>query len=370
MRLTVVNVAFPFAPVTRDPVGGAEQVLAHLDRALVAAGNQSIVVAAEGSDTAGRLVAIPHEAEPSSERARLRTYDAVRDALGQLLRKEAVDVVHLHGVDFHAYLPPAGRPVLVTLHLPLAWYPERALNSRRADTWLLPVSQAQADSANAKVRLLPPIRNGVEMRARLDVKKRRFAFMLGRICPEKGFHEALVAAKRADVPLLLAGVVFPWAEHERYFETEIRTRLDAQRRWIGRVTGARKHRLIAAASCLLVPSLANETSSLVAMESLAAGTPVIAYNRGALPEIVEHGVTGYIVRDAVEMADAIRAIDRISSEACRRAARERFSLERSMAGYLQLYAKLSGSARSVAASQDRHRLRAGLDGQMGEPALP
>lgn len=369
MRLTIVNVAFPFAPVTRDPVGGAEQVLAHLDRALVAAGHRSIVIAAEGSDTAGRLVAMPCEREPSIERGRLRTYDAVRTALGRLLREEAVDVVHLHGVDFHAYLPPAGVPVLVTLHLPLEWYPERALNNGRADTWLLPVSQAQADRASAGLPLLPPIRNGVEMRARSDVKKRPFALMLGRICPEKGFHEALRAAKLADAPLLLAGVVFPWAEHERYFETEILTRLDARRRWIGPATGVRKHRLLAAASCVLVPSLANETSSLVAMESLAAGTPVIAYNRGALPEIVEHGVTGYIVRDAVEMADAMRAIDRLSSEACRRAARERFSLERSMAAYLQLYANLTCSARSAAESQRGRRMRAGIDGQMGAPAV-
>jgi glycosyltransferase involved in cell wall biosynthesis len=90
-----------------------------------------------------------------------------------------------------------------------------------------------------------------------------------------------------------------------------------------------------------MPSHVCETSSLVAMEALAAGTPVIAYDSGALPTIVDHEMTGYIVGDCAEMAQAIRRTELIDPEICRRAARERFSLQRCMSGYLQLYEHLA-----------------------------
>ena len=100
---------------------------------------------------------------------------------------------------------------------------------------------------------------------------------LGRICPEKGYHIALDAAARAGVPMVLAGEVFRYPAHEQYFRDEIAPRLDASRRFIGPVGLHRKRRLLSEARCLLAPSLAPETSSLVAMEALACGTPVIAF---------------------------------------------------------------------------------------------
>jgi glycosyltransferase involved in cell wall biosynthesis len=204
------------------------------------------------------------------------------------------------------------------------------------------VSHSQAATRPPGADLCSPIENGVEG-AEIQTRKRPFAFILGRVCPEKGFEDAISACERARVPLLIAGTVFPYAEHRRYFETEIRPRLDRQRRWIGPVTGARKRRLLAEARCVLVPSRVAETSSLVAMEALAAGTPVIAYRVGALPEVVDHGQTGYIVADVEEMANAIRTVDSIDAALCRRRARERFSLDKMVSTYLQRYAELAGS---------------------------
>jgi glycosyltransferase involved in cell wall biosynthesis len=164
---------------------------------------------------------------------------------------------------------------------------------------------------------------------------------LGRICPEKGFHLALDAARRARVPLLLAGSVFPYPEHRRYFEEEIRPRLDGQRRWIGPVAGAAKRRLLAAARCLLAPSLAPETSSLVAREALAAGTPVVALRAGALAETVEPGRTGVLVDHPEGLADAIDEARRLDPEECRGVARARFPVRRMLDQYLDAYRRLA-----------------------------
>ena len=168
----------------------------------------------------------------------------------------------------------------------------------------------------------------------------RFALSLGRICPEKGFHLALEAARQSGKPFLLAGKVFPYLAHQEYFRTEIIPRLDRQRRFIGPADFRTKQILLSWAQCLLIPSLVSETSSLVAMEALAAGTPVIAFPNGALPEVIDHGKTGFLVKDVSEMSDAIAQAHKIDSEVCRQIARERFSSERMKREYFALYERL------------------------------
>jgi glycosyltransferase involved in cell wall biosynthesis len=232
--------------------------------------------------------------------------------------------------------------VLATLHLPPSWYPAEAFAPARARTYLNCVSRSQWRACPPELAPSFIIRNGVPV-ARFDtrVRRRGFCAALGRICPEKGFHLALDAARRVDVPLLLAGHVFPHDTHLCYWDSEIVPRLDGRRRFIGAVGFRGKRRLLSAARCLLAPSLAPETSSLVAMEALACGTPVIAFAAGALAEIVEHGRTGFLVRDAREMADAIHMASTIDAGACRQAAREHFSSEVCERSYLKLYERLA-----------------------------
>ncbi|HEY3360222.1 MAG TPA: glycosyltransferase family 4 protein [Polyangia bacterium] len=350
MSLTVLSVAYTLAPVGPGAVGGAEQVLTMLDEELAGRGHRSVVVAATGSRAAGRLVPTPRPAGVLDDAARARAIAHTRAAIARALARFPVDVVHLHGLDFPAVLPPAGPPAVVTLHLPPAWYPAGALAPRAPTTHLVCVSAAQR-------RACPPgtaarvIANGVRLeRFRLRRRKLGYAVALGRICPEKGFHLALDAAARAGVPLVLAGQVFPYPEHERYFARQIAPRLGPAARFVGPVGPAQRRRLLAGARCLVAPSLAPETSSLVAMEALASGTPVVASGAGALPEIVDDGRTGFIVEGVEAIAAAVSAAGALDPAACRRAAEERFDAARMLDDYLDLYRAVTGRGRRDAAA--------------------
>lgn len=345
-RLTVLSAAYPLAPVGPDSVGGSEQVLSTLDRALVQAGHRSIVVACEGSDVAGELLPVPAMPPGAAvdDAAHMVRRAATWERMVEALHTHAVDVVHMHGFDFHQYLPPPGPPLLATLHLPPSWYPDWAFAPKdRTDYWVNCVSDSQLRAAPASPHMLPPIPNGVPVAALGALRPRRckYALMLARICPEKGIHLALDAAHAAGVPLLVAGEVFPYPSHQQYFHDKILPRLDRLRRYVGPVGFARKRRLLAAARCLLVPSLVAETSSLVAMEAAACGTPVIAFRNGALPEVVEDGRTGYLVDGVASMADAIGRTGAISPDDCRATAQRRFGMERMAGAYLDRYQALA-----------------------------
>ena len=341
MALTILSVAYPLAPVGPDAVGGAEQVLTALDSALISAGHQSLVVACEGSKTQGTL--FPIHISGSSLAETLESTDAQqRAAIKQLLRDHPVDLVHLHGLNFLKYMPPEDVPVVVTLHLPPSYYPPETFSLRRPGTFLHCVSRTQRRSCPPNAQLLPEIENGVAFsEQRTPHAKRNFCLALGRICPEKGFHLAIAAAELARMPLLIGGQIFDFPTHHEYFNKEIAPRCNGPIRFIGPVGLTRKRRLLSAARCLLVPSLAQETSSLVAMEALACGTPVIAFPSGALPEIVEHGRTGFIVNDAREMAEAIHAARSLDPRVCIEAARTRFPAERMVQRYLDMYQRLA-----------------------------
>ncbi len=349
MSLTILSVAYPLAPVRPETAGGAEQVLAMLDAALVRAGHHSIVVACEGSRTAGTLVATPAPAGPlddsAARRAQAETYDAILNALSLW----PVDVVHLHGQDFDKYLPPPPVPALVTLHVPREWYAAGAVGTVRPDTYFHCVSSAQRRSWPGSIPMLPEIENGVDVaRFATRVRKRRYALALGRVAPEKGFHIALDAAAQAGIPLVIAGEVYRYSAHETYFRDQILPRLNGSARYIGPVAFERKRRLLAGARCLLAPSQAPETSSLVAIEALACGTPVVAWPAGALADVVEHGRTGFLVRSAAEMADAIEATRSIDPEICRRAALERFPVSRMIDRYFGVYRRLAAGVPAAA----------------------
>jgi glycosyltransferase involved in cell wall biosynthesis len=338
--LTILSVGYALAPVSPDAVGGAEQILSALDRALVAAGHTSLVVAPEGSRTAGRLIATAKLPEHITDSARGVIERRQRAVIEQALSEQQINLIHAHGLDFAEHLPETTVPTLVTLHLPAEFYRPQAL-AARPNAWFHCVSAAQQRRFPRLPNMLDPIPNGVPVdRFRARHARRDFALALGRICPEKGFHLALDAARLARTPLLIAGRIFPYEAHQRYFSEEIRPRLGRDAEFLGPIGFARKRRLLTAARCLLIPSLVAETSSLVAMEALACGCPVVAFPAGALPDLIEPGVTGFLVPTLEAMAEAISLCDGLDRTRCRETARRRFSLDAMIESYFRLYRRL------------------------------
>lgn len=347
MPVTVLSVGYPLAPVAENTAGGAEQILAILDQGLVEAGEGSIVIAPEGSLCRGTLLAATLPAAPLDDEAHALACRQYRTAIRSALEQYPVDLVHLHGIDFLEYLPKPVVPVVVTLHLPLSWYREETFCLARRDTYLVCVSESQRAEGPPDAKACRVIPNGVRLdQYRPAPVKRDYAVALGRVCPEKAFHVALDAASEAGIPLILAGQVFGYKTHAQYFETMIQPRLKGNHRFIGAVGGHEKNELLARARCLVVPSLVAETSCLVAMEALASGTPVVAFRRGALTEVVEHGSTGFLVDTPSELAQAIIEAGKLSSSLCRERARQNFSATNMVRSYLSLYHELANRTES------------------------
>ena len=160
MALTILSVAYPLAPVGPDAVGGAEQILTYLDSALVRAGHQSIVIACEGSKTCGTLFPIRISGSSLAETLE-STDEQQRLAIKRILHEYAVDVVHMHGLNFLKYMPTEDVPVVATLHLPPSYYPPEAFHLTRPKTFLHCVSWSQRRSCPQDTQLLPDIENGV-----------------------------------------------------------------------------------------------------------------------------------------------------------------------------------------------------------------
>jgi len=341
MQRTILSIAYPLTEVGPDSAGGSEQILTSLDRDLTAQGHHSIVIAAEGSTVKGTLIPSPGAPPRLDDTVRNWARRVHRQLIKDTLKLYPVDLIHMHSLDFHAYLPSTRLPVLATLHLPPDWYPKNVFRMIKPHFRLNCVSWSQHRTCPPSPLLVDPITNGVDVdRLANHLPKGNYALALGRICPEKGFHFALDAARQTGTNLLLAGRVFPYDSHVEYFADEIQPRLDRKRRFLGPVGFGRKRRLLAQATCLVIPSTVSETSSLVAMEAMACGTPVIAFRSGALPEIVEHGRTGFIVDDVDQLASALGKVAALHPEVCRRAALSRFNARTMSSTYLALYERM------------------------------
>jgi glycosyltransferase involved in cell wall biosynthesis len=358
----VLYVAYPLLTVSCESAGGAEQVLWTLEREVTGRGARTTVAASAGSQVSGELFATgePCSQPDDYERRRVEHEDRVVELVRQRAREgKSFDLVHDMSGSFWQRAAEIDVPVLATLHLPRSFYSAQSFENVPANVSFNCVSQSQARSFSDLANMIGVVPNGIALEkfglnsaedAQQGSADRKGLLWLGRICEEKAPHLALEIAERAGLPITIVGQVYPFSYHQQYFEREVAPRLKAvpNATFIASPSFEIKRKLLQEAQALLITSLAEETSSLVAMEAAASGTPVIAFRRGALPEVVKDGVTGFVVDDIGGAVEACSRIDTISNAACKAHAKENFSSAKMADGYAQLYARILKSAIELA----------------------
>jgi len=161
-----------------------------------------------------------------------------------------------------------------------------------------------------------------------------YLLYFGRIHPDKGTYEAIQIARQFGMKLIMAGII----QDESYFQAQVAPYIDnINVIYVGSVGPKRRNELLQKAYALLHPIYFNEPFGLSVVEAMACGTPVIAFNRGSMSEVIKDGVTGYLVSGVDEAVDGLKMIANIDRSACRRWVQERFSKERMVADYLEVY---------------------------------
>ena len=348
-------VAYPLLPVSDSSAGGAEQILWTLERELLARGWETVVAACAGSSVSGELMATDateDKPEPSHIRQRRADVGHPEDGFAEREREHAARVVAAcasgdfamvldHSGHFFRHAARVDAPVLATLHLPRELYAAGAFEEVAENVYFHCVSESQRREFIDVPQMLGVVRNGIAVeRFAIGGRKSEYVLWMGRVCPEKAPHLAIVAARRAGVPIVLAGQVYPFRWHEDYWEREVKPLIDGEQvRWVPLPSFAEKTKLLREARALLVSSQIAETTSLVALEAMASGTPVIAFDTGALTEVVPKG-TGFLVSSVEEMAEACGQVSAIRVQDCRAWVEREYSAKAMIDGYESLIGSL------------------------------
>jgi glycosyltransferase involved in cell wall biosynthesis len=348
----ILYVAYPLLPVSDESCGGAEQMLATLEAEMAERGHLTTIAACAGSQAMGAVFATGREA---SEPDRLAERNAEHESrILELLRRTsgarpAFDLIHDKSGSFWRRAGECNVSVMATLHLPRRFYPAEAFDRVPPNVYFNCVSEAQAQAFRDMNAVMGVVRNGVPVkRFPFRTRKQDYLLWMGRICEEKAPHLAIEVARRTGLPLVLAGQVYPFTYHQRYYNDYVRPHLASTNPPISffeTPTFERKVQLLANARALLLPSLVDETSSLVAMEAMACGTPVIGFRRGAIPEVVIDRVTGFIVDNEDEMAEAVWRVEEINPHACRVHVETNHSSTRMADGYERMYEQVLAQGR-------------------------
>jgi glycosyltransferase involved in cell wall biosynthesis len=328
-------VAPPWCQVPPPGYGGTEAVVDRLARGLAVAGHDVVLFTTGDSTCPVERRWVLSRAEP--DRIGTPTLEVKHLAHAYAQARE-FDVVH-----DHTWLGPllaagvSGPHLVATNHGPFHYDALRLYSWVHERVDVVAVSHDQARSAGP-VRVAGVIHHGVDPE-RFPVGRGDGGYLafLGRMAPGKGVHHAALVARRAGVPLRIAAKMREPAEAE-YFDARVRPLLGNGVEYLGELGHREKVELLGGAVALVNPIQWPEPFGLVMIESLACGTPVLAFPWGAAPEIVTDGVNGFLCTDVDDMSDAVGRVAELDRAACRAPVEEYFCTERMVAEHVQLYA--------------------------------
>jgi glycosyltransferase involved in cell wall biosynthesis len=351
----IAQIAPLYESVPPQGYGGTERVVAALCDGLTARGHEVVLFAASSSETRATLE--PYGA-PLRQRMSRQELDDVAPHLHLRLledvyrQAEGFDVVHSH-VDVWTlpFTQLAQTPSVITLHGRLDIDQVRCVLPLYPDVSIVSISDHQRlPLAGIDVRWAATVYNGLDLSAygSSGVERGEHLAFLGRICHEKRPDLAIEVARRTGRSLQLAAKVDP--TDVAYHQSTIEPLLGDGVEFLGEIDEGRKAGFLAGAAATLFPSDWPEPFGLVMIESMAAGTPVIALRRGSVPEVVAHGVSGFICDDVDGMVEAVGRLDEIDPEECRRQA-ARFGVEAMCDGYERVYASVIPGTRTAVAAR-------------------
>jgi glycosyltransferase involved in cell wall biosynthesis len=334
--LRIAQVAPVASPVRPGAGESVEQLVALLTEGLVRRGHDVTLYATGNSQTPARLRFL--HARGYDEEDELWDWYRAESFHAALAFEHARDHDVIHAHNFHFALPFAGvtqTPLVDTPHVELA--PEvLAAYRRHGDVHVAAISESQrrelGDRPNVSV-----IHHGIAFDAfPFGERGGDYLLFLGRMLADKGPAQAIRIAQEVDMPLILAG-----PEHDCY-DIASEQAVDGERiRWVGRVTPEERNRLLAGAAALVFPLQYQEPFGLVMLEAMACGTPVLATAVGAVPEIVQEGVTGLTAPTWEELAQLVPAALALDRAQVRREAARRFDVERMIDAYEELYLRIA-----------------------------
>jgi len=338
--LRIAQVAPLYESVPPQYYGGTERIVSYLTEELVAQGHDVTLFASGDSQTAANLVALC----PRSLRLDPHCIDQLAHhvvMLEQVMqRSDEFDVIHFH-LDY-LHFPLSRRQAykhVTTLHGRLDIPDLVPLYREFPEMPLVSISDAQREPlswANWQATVYHGLPRDLY---RFHAGPGSYLACLGRISPEKGIDRAIAIAKQVGIPLRIAAKVDK-ADQE-YFDTVIEPLLhDPLVEYIGEIGDERKDEFLGNAHALLFPIDWPEPFGIVMIEAMACGTPVIAYESGSVPEVMEEGRTGFVVRELDDAVDAVRRVPELSRARCREVFEQRFTAARMARDYLNVYAQL------------------------------
>jgi glycosyltransferase involved in cell wall biosynthesis len=346
----IAIVAPPWEAVPPSAYGGTESVLDGLARGLSAAGHEVLLFATGDSTCPVPLAwALPQAAGvggdvPTEISHVLRAYERVLEW--------QPDLVHDHTLVGPLVGERARVPVVTTNHGPFEQKLRDLYRAIAPRVGVIAISHDQAAGADG-IPLLAVIHHGIDADAfTFGAGDGGYALFLGRMTPDKGADLAAEVARRAGVPLRIAGKLRE-ADELEFFHSSVEPLLGDDIEYLGEVDATTRRELLADASCLLNPLRWHEPFGMVMIEALASGTPVLATPHGSVPEIVDHGFTGFVADGADELVRLLRRIGDVDRGACRRVAKERFSIERMTADHVRAYRQMLDRSPRQAATADQ-----------------
>jgi len=344
--LTIVQVA-PFEEqVPPSKYGGTELVISNLTEELVKRGHKVTLLASGNSTTKAKLIPIFEKSirNDPSVGTDLKKRDAVKfmgiARVVNYLQQHKFDIIHNHiGWRFLPFSSMLNSTIVTTLHGPLDVGYQQFVYGSFSNANYISISNNQRQPM-PKLNFASTVYNGIQVdKFIFNNKKGKYAAFLGRMSPEKGPVQAIQAAKKAKIPLIMAAKVD--LEDKKYFNKEVKPLIDGKLiKFIGEVDHRGKVKLLKDAAVLFALIQWEEPFGLFVVEALACGTPVIASCRGAIPELIKDGKTGFLVDNVNQAVKAFHNIDQINRQGCRKLAEDRFSVETMADDYLKTYYKL------------------------------